>query len=86
MAQKHMLTTMDNPYNPFTHFDEWYAFDEGAGYHSSGLLARFARTSEELSDADRALAIETAIEEIISENIPGNYRKVSQDSEENVGN
>ena len=26
-----MLTTSDNPYDPFTQFDEWYAFDERKG-------------------------------------------------------
>ncbi len=26
------LTTVDNPYDPFTQWDEWYAYDEGKGY------------------------------------------------------
>ena len=37
-----MITTIDNPYNPFTQFDEWYAFDEGKGYCTSGYLARIS--------------------------------------------
>lgn len=65
---KYMLTTIDNPYNPFTHWDEWYAWDEAAGYHTSGLLARLTNTSHELSEVDQNLAISYAIDEIIREN------------------
>ena len=76
MANNTMLTTEDNPYNPHTHYDEWYAWDVRAGYNTCALLARVAVTSDELSEADQELAIETAMNEIISENIFGNYKKV----------
>lgn len=75
---KHMLTTVDNPYNPWTHWREWYAWDEQAGYHTPGLLARVALTSDELSDADQELAIEDAIDEIVRENPLGVHRKVEE--------
>lgn len=73
---EHMLTTVDNPFNPFTQFSAWYAFDEAAGYHSSSFLARVTRTSDSLSDADQAQAIEDAIDEIVKENVLGIYTKV----------
>lgn len=73
---QHMLTTVDNPFDPSTQFDEWYQFDESHGYHSTGLLARIVRTSEELSEADQDQAIEDGIEEIVRENVLGLYRKV----------
>ena len=47
---KLMLTTVDNPFNPFTEFDSWFAFDTEFGYNSCGLLDRFVNTSHELSD------------------------------------
>lgn len=78
--QLHMLTTTDNPYNPFTEWDEWYAFDEAAGYHTASFLARIVNNSAELSDADQDQALEDAIEEIVRENVLGIYRKVSQSS------
>jgi len=56
-----MLTTIDNPFDPFTQFDEW---------------KRFAKTSDELSETDEAIAINQAIDEIINLNILGIYRKV----------
>lgn len=73
---EHMLSTVDNPFNPFTQFDEWYGYDEAAGYHTCAFLARIVKTSDDLSDADQSVAIEQAIDEIVSENVQGNYIKV----------
>jgi hypothetical protein len=71
-----MLTTVDNPYDPFTQFDEWYRFDEQSGYNTTGYLARVTITSTELSDTDQSNAIEEAIDEIVQLNANGMYRKV----------
>ena len=46
------LTTVDNPYDPFKQFDAWRRYDEGKGYNSCSYLARIARTSDQLSDAE----------------------------------
>ena len=75
-----MLTTIDNPYNPFTHYNEWNVYDETHGYYTNALLARIVISSEELSEADQLLAIEYAIDEIIKENVSGMHRKFYQDS------
>ena len=45
-----MLTTIDNPFDPFDQFDEWYAFDTQKGYYSCDYVARLAYTSPELSE------------------------------------
>lgn len=74
-----MLTTVDNPYNPFTHFDEWNVFDQAAGYHTLSFLARIVVTSDDLSEADQHQAIELAIDEIVRENVSGVHRKVARD-------
>ena len=71
-----MLTTVDNPYDPFTQFREWYGYDEAQGYHTSSFLARVVRTSDDLSDAQQSYAIEQAIDEIVKENVLGLYKKV----------
>lgn len=75
MAQ-HMLTTIDNPFNPVTNYDEWYQYDEAHGYRTVAFLARVVRSSDELSEADQDLAIELAIDEIVRENVLGIYTKV----------
>jgi len=72
-----MLTTSDNPFSPFTQFDEWLAFDNEKGYDTCNYLARIAKTSDELSDEDEELAITRAIDEIVELNILGIYKKVT---------
>jgi hypothetical protein len=74
------LTTVDNPFNPFTQWDEWYAYDARHGYHTPSFLARVALTSDDLSDADQAAAIDAAMNEIVRENVLGIYRKISRNS------
>lgn len=74
-----MLTTIDNPYDPFDNFDEWKAFDESKGYYTCEYLARIAKTSDELSQADEDLAINEAIDEILKMNILGIYKKVTKE-------
>lgn len=78
MEQKRfMLTTIDNPFNPFEDFDSWFQFDIEKGYYSCAYLARIARTSELLSDYENNLEIERAIDEIIEYNPLKIYKKVS---------
>lgn len=79
MATESMLTTVDNPWDPFTHWDEWYSFDSMKGYHTPGLLARIAITSDEMSDADITYTIDQAIDEIVSENVSGMHTKITRE-------
>lgn len=76
-----MLTTIDNPFDPFEQFDEWMAFDVARGYNTCAYLARIAKTSDELSPQDEDLAIDKAMDEIVALNILGIYRKVYKDEE-----
>lgn len=66
-----MLTTIDNPFDPFTQFDEWFAFDSRKNYNSSGLLARIAKVPEELGDFQEKLSIVQAMNDIIRLNASG---------------
>lgn len=75
---EYMLTTVDNPFDPFTQFTQWFAFDTASGYHTASFLARIAKTSDELSDVDQRLAIQSAIDEIVRENVSGVHKKVSR--------
>lgn len=73
-----MLTTVDNPFDPFTQYQEWFAWDAAAGYHTPSFLARIALTSPDLTDGENELAIEEAIDEIVRENVTGAHRKVTR--------
>lgn len=81
-----MLTTVDNPYNPFVQFDEWVSFDEGKGYYTLQYLARIAKTSPDLSDEQNSQAIEDAINEILDYNLIGVYQKVSKEDFDSTKN
>ena len=74
------LTTSDNPFDPFDDFDRWFRFDESKGYMSSGLVARVADVSDELSEGDRNRAIEEAINFIVEVNPTSNYKKLVRTS------
>lgn len=70
------LTTTDNPYNPYTQFDEWFRFDTDKGYNCCGLLMRVAYTSDQLTDNENAYEIERAIDEIIANDPLNIYKKL----------
>lgn len=74
-----MLTTVDNPFNPHTQYNEWYAHDVLNGYFTSNYLARIANLSDDLSDSDERLAINAAIDEILKHNVLGIYIKVTKE-------
>lgn len=63
MPQKKQIwvTTVDNPYDPFTQWDLWYRYDEKCGYHTCGTLARLANVSNDLSDAEYEDCVDDAI-------------------------
>lgn len=77
--QATMLTTADNPFDPFTQWTEWKRFDEDQGYFTCAYLARIARVSDELSEADYDLAVNIAIDEICEINLSGNYKKITKE-------
>lgn len=77
-----MVTTTDNPYDPFTQFDQWYAFDTIQGYNTCSYLARIAKTSPELSPMDQAIAVEEAVDEIVDMNLLGIYKKLVRDTKD----
>lgn len=70
------ITTADNPFNPFTQFDEWLAYDRDKRYFTCEYLARIAKTSTDVSISLNEAEIERAIDEIISLNGSDFYKKV----------
>ena len=71
-----MLTTFDNPYDPFTQFDLWFLFDVEKGYNSCSKLARIAKISDDLTEQETNEEIERAIDEIIKYDFTNTYKKV----------
>lgn len=78
MSKQVMLTTIDNPFDPFEQFDSWFLFDVEKGYNSCDYLGRIAKTSEQLSDEENNEEIERAIDEIIKYDFTNMFKKVSR--------
>lgn len=75
MEKEMFVTTIDNPFDYFEDFDNWYKFDFQHGYNTLGYVARLAKTSDELSDDENEREIESAVDSIVRWN-PLLYRKV----------
>lgn len=75
---KAMLTTVDNPFDPFDNFSSWYMFDVESGYNSCAYLARIAKTSDQFTDSENDEEIERAIDEIIKYDFRNIYIKVKR--------
>lgn len=74
-----MLSTSDNPFNPFTEPDEWFMWDLAQGYNTPGLLDRVLVTSDQLSEADQEADRERAIDDLVELNPNGMLIKVTDD-------
>ena len=77
LSDSFWLTTKDNPFNPFTQFEEWLQYDTTNRYNSSGLLARIAKTSSELSDKENSTEIHRAMSWIVANDPEGKYQIVT---------
>ena len=76
------VTTRDNPFDFFTQFDDWFAFDTQMGYNTCCYIDRIAKTSNSMSEFDRKKAINDAVDEIMRFNLTGNNVMVEKDDDE----
>lgn len=81
-----MLTTFDNPFDPFDDFTSWFLFDVEKGYYTCNLLARIARSSEEFSEIEDKEETELAIDKIINHDFLNIYRKVFRNIDKETTN
>lgn len=71
-----MLTTFDNPFDPFEQFVQWRLFDIEKGYYTCERLARFVNFSDDMTQLEMDLENERAIDEIIKNDLANIYKKV----------
>ncbi len=72
------ITTIDNPFDPFDDFYNWFDYDVEKGYYTCQLLARFAKTNDLMTDQEEEEAIEEAIDRIIEFDPLNIYIKVEK--------
>lgn len=78
METEFMLTTFDNPFDPFDDFTQWFLFDVSNGYYTCNYLARIAELSDEMTQKERDAEIERAIDVIILYDFQSIYKKISR--------
>lgn len=70
--QQFALTTSDNPWNPKTQWDEWYAYDnDEKHYNTCGYLARIGAYLSAGSDELNDELLNNAMDEIVRQNLIG---------------
>lgn len=72
------LTTLDNPFNPFTQFEDWNAFDIQKGYNTCSYLARTVIASDDSEEEELLQSIDNAIDTIIQFNLLGIYCRINK--------
>lgn len=80
MVDECMLTTNDNPFDPFEDFTSWFMFDIEKGYYTCSKLARIVQLEDDMSEQEKDIEIERAIDEIIFNDFMNIYRKVRRNS------
>lgn len=76
-----MLTTVDNPFDPFEQFTSWFLFDIEKGYNTCSLLGKILSKNGvsafgNLSQKELDEAADNAIEEIIEHDFLNIYKRV----------
>ena len=71
-----MITTVDNPYDYFEQFNLWYMFDVEKGYYTCSKLARIAKLSDDMTQNEKNIEIERAIDVLIKNDFMNIYKKV----------
>ena len=79
MKTKSMLTTFDNPFDPFEDFNSWLMFDIEKGYDTCGRLARISREFDGMTEQEEDEETERAIDEIISNDVLNIFKKVTKE-------
>lgn len=73
-----MLTTHDNPYDPFDEFHEWFLYDIEHHYYSCSRLDRITEDKEGMTQREEIIEMERAIDEIIFHDDANIFKKVSR--------
>lgn len=59
------VTTADNPYNPFTHWEQWLLYDTNAGYNTCGRLASITFLHDSMTEEEIYESVDHGIDQLI---------------------
>ena len=82
MSNEVMLTTIDNPFNPFVDYNLWMLYDKEKGYDTSERLMRVAQQYmfEGMSQVEQDNAVDQAMDDLIEIDILNLFVKGTEES------
>lgn len=78
MDNVYMLTTLDNPFDPFNDFASWFSYDLEKGHHTASRIARIAQIDSEMSQKEVDAEMDRAMDLIVKYDFEDKYIKVSE--------
>lgn len=83
---QYLVTTEDNPFDPFEQSDDWNRFDQDHGYNTNAYFARvidmvFGGTNDMMTEKEEIELMNKAVDSIVDLNLTGNYKKVGKEIE-----
>ena len=78
MEKGYMLTTLDNPFDPFDDFTSWFMFDCEKGHNTSSRLARIANIDSEMSQKEVDDEMDRAMDLIVKYDLEDKYIKIQE--------
>ena len=86
MEKGYMLTTLDNPFNPFDDFTSWFMFDCEKGHNTSSRLARIAKIDSEMTQKEVEEEMDRAMDLIVKYDLEDKYIKIYEKQTATVQN
>ena len=86
MDNECMLTTFDNPFDPFEQFTSWFLFDVEKGYDTCSYLGRIVQIEDDMTQKEYDEAVEVAIDSIIENDFLNIYKKVRRNTVQTTAN
>lgn len=80
----YMVTTIDNPWNPFTHYREWLSYDMQNGYFTDQWMYALTKTSNDLRDEEIQEQIDAGVTRLLELDPYGLHVKVYEDEADMV--
>ena len=72
------ITTIDNPYDPFEEFNNWFLSDIEKGYYTCEKLGRLSNYNELMTEKEEKEETERTIDRLIEIDPLGIYKKVEK--------
>lgn len=86
MEKGFMLTTLDNPFDPFNDFTSWFKFDCEKGHNTASRLARIANINAEMTQKEVDDEMDRAMDLIVKYDFEDKYIKISEKQNATVTN